>query len=68
MSCPLCTVLLPPCAPLRAAWIARQEATGQEPCSPLTGAPLAHTGLVPNLMARTLTAALADQGLLSDSL
>ena len=54
---------LPPC-PAAAAWIARQQAEGRAPCSPLTGLPLAHLFLAPNRALRTLSAGLQAAGLL----
>ncbi|EFN52631.1 hypothetical protein CHLNCDRAFT_138721 [Chlorella variabilis] len=41
------------------AWIARQQAAGQQATSPLTNLPLAHTELAPNRVVRSLTATLA---------
>lgn len=46
------------------AWIARQAAAGQPPCSPLTNLPLEHTALAPNRMARAVIAAMRTAGLL----
>lgn len=48
-----------------AAWIERQQAAGQAPCSPLTGVPLGSTVLHPNLMARKLVEACQQAGLLA---
>ncbi|PSC71100.1 putative DNA-3-methyladenine glycosylase 2 [Micractinium conductrix] len=47
------------------AWIARQQAAGQVPCSPLTNLPLAHTRLAPNRVVGRLIAGLTQAGLLS---
>lgn len=51
--------------PSPAAWIARQQAAGQAPCSPLTNLPLAHTRLAPNRVVGRLIAGLTQAGLLS---
>ena len=52
-------------SPPPAAWIARQVAAGQQPCSPLTNLPLAHTELAPNRALRRLIGGLAEAGLLT---
>jgi len=41
-----------------AAWIERQKAAGQTPCSPLTGLPLRHLALTPNRLVNDVVAAL----------
>ncbi|PRW44256.1 U-box domain-containing 17-like [Chlorella sorokiniana] len=46
-----------------AAWIARQQAAGQAPCSPTTGLPLSHLVLNENRLARSMIAGLQAAGL-----
>lgn len=58
--------LTPPFARAPAGWIARQQAAAQAPCSPLTGAPLPHLLLMPNLAIRKLAAGFLVSGLLGD--
>lgn len=55
-----------PMSPSYAGWIARQQADGQAPCSPLTGAPLPHLMLTPNHALRKLVAGFAASGLLGN--
>ena len=49
---------LPSCLSFGAAWIEQQQAAGQAPRSPLTGLPLEHLVLTPNLALRSLIASL----------
>ncbi len=51
------------CTPI-AAWIARQKAAGQAPCSPLTNQPLEHLMLTPVWALRSLVAGAQAAGLL----
>ena len=47
-----------------AAWMARQAAAGQPPCSPLTNLPLANLVLLPSVTMRSLVLVLHAAGLL----
>ncbi|PRW56411.1 ankyrin repeat [Chlorella sorokiniana] len=48
-----------------AAWIARQQAAGQPPTSPVTNLPLEHTGLTENRIAKAQIGSLRAAGLLT---
>ena len=50
------------CLAAPAAWIEQQQAAGKAPCSPLTGLPLEHLALTPNLALRSLIASLKASG------
>jgi hypothetical protein len=66
---PCLTAIAPPCPALpcsacAAAWIARQTAAKQAPCSPLSNLPLRHLELEANHVVRKLVAGLVAAGLL----
>lgn len=55
---------LMPSAPPPAGWIAREQALGRAPTSPMTGQPLQHLQLSPNHALRGILATAAEAGLL----
>ena len=62
-TCPSTPLL--PHHPRPAAWIARQAAAGQAPCSPMTGLPLEDLSLRPNRALRAVIASIRAAGLLA---
>ena len=59
-----CLISSAPTLPLllSAAWMARQAACGQVPCSPATNQPLPSRQLLPNHSMRAVISSLRDSG------